>query len=81
MKAALRYVGDPGEDVGEPGERIDFVETRGAEEAEHHRSALAATIRPDEQPCLSATSHVAQLTLGGVIGEAYPAIGKEAGEA
>ena len=57
MKAALRYVGDPGEDVSEPGERIDVVETRGAEEAEHHCSALAATIRPDEQPCLSAPSY------------------------
>ena len=49
VKAALRYVGDPGEDVGEPGERIDIVETRGAKEAEHHRGALATTVRADEQ--------------------------------
>lgn len=44
MKAVLGYVGDLGEDVGEPCERIDVVKTRGAKEAEHHRGALATAI-------------------------------------
>ena len=33
VKTALGYVGDLGEDVGEPGERIYIVEACGAEEA------------------------------------------------
>ena len=45
-------------DVGDPGERIDVVEARGTEEAEHHRSALAPTIRADEQPGFSAPGRI-----------------------
>ena len=44
VKTVLGYVGDLGEDVGEPGERIYIVEACGAEEAEHHRGALATAI-------------------------------------
>jgi hypothetical protein len=44
MKAVLWDVGDPCEDVGEPGERIDVVEPSRAEQAEHHRRTLAATV-------------------------------------
>lgn len=44
VKAVLWDVGDPGEDVGEPGERIDVVEPSRAEQAEHHRRTLAATV-------------------------------------
>ena len=44
VKAVLWDVGDPGEDVGEPGERINVVEPSRAEQAEHHRGALAAAV-------------------------------------
>jgi len=52
----LRRVGDVGEHVGEPGMRIDIIELRGADQRLHDGSALGATVRTGEEPCLAAQS-------------------------
>ena len=59
-------IGDAGEDVGEPGLRVDVVELCGADRGVHERGALAAPIGAGEQPRLSTQSDAAQGTLGGV---------------
>jgi hypothetical protein len=38
-------VGDPGEDVGEPGLRVDAVELAGLDQGIDRRRPLAATVR------------------------------------
>ena len=37
VEPALRGFGDPAEDIGKPGLRIDVVELGGADERVHHR--------------------------------------------
>jgi hypothetical protein len=44
MKPSLREVGNPCEDVGEPGFRVDVVETRCHNERRHHSGSLGAAI-------------------------------------
>lgn len=39
MQPVQEQVGDAGEGIGEPGDRIDVVKPTGADQAEHHRSA------------------------------------------
>jgi hypothetical protein len=43
-KVPGRVIGDAGEDVGEPGLRVDAVELGGADQGVHHRRALAASV-------------------------------------
>ena len=47
-------LGDAGENVGEPGLRINIVHLGRDDQAVHHRGPLAATIRAAEQPGFSA---------------------------
>lgn len=73
-------IGDAGEDIGEPGLRIDIVELGGLDEGVDDGGALAAAIGAAEQPCLAAKRDAAQRALGSVVGEADAAIIEEAGE-
>lgn len=81
MQPVLWDFGDAGEDIGEPGERINVVQPTGADEAKHHRGALSTPIRTDEQPCFPAPSHAAQRPLGGIVCKTDPAIFQECSEA
>ena len=81
MQTGLRQLGDAGEDVGEPGLRVDVVEFGGADERVHHRRPLAATIGAGEEPGLASEADAAQRPLRGVIGQADAAVVEEAGEA
>ena len=44
------YVGDAGDDVGEPGLRVDVVELGGADQRVHGGGALSAALGPGEEP-------------------------------
>jgi hypothetical protein len=70
----------PVEDIGEPGLRIDAVESGGADQAVHDGGMLAAAIGSGEQPGLAAKSDAAQRPFCGIVGEADPPIGEEPGE-
>ena len=76
----IGMVGDAGEHVGEPGLRIDVVELGGDDQAVDDGGALAAAVGAGEQPCLAAERDAAQRSLGGIVGEADPAVVEEAGE-
>ena len=52
----------------------------GDDQAVHEGGALAAAIGAGEQPRLAAECHAAQSPLGGIVGEADPAVVEEAGE-
>lgn len=44
--------GDAGEDVGEPGLRVDIVEAGGLDQGVEDGGALTAAVRTAKQPCL-----------------------------
>lgn len=69
VKPGLRQIGDTDKYVGKPRGRIDAIESGGADQAVHHRGALTATIRADEQPGFPAARYAAQLSLGRVIAD------------
>ena len=73
-------IGDARQHVGEPGSRIDIVELCGLNQRVHEGSPLAATLRAGEEPGASSQSDTAQGALGGIVGKADAAVGKEAGE-
>ena len=50
-------VGDAAEHIGKPGLRIDVVELRCGDEAEHEGGALPAAVRTGEEPRFSAQGH------------------------
>ena len=81
VEPALRHVGDAGEDVGEPGLRIDVVELGGDDQRVHEGGALGAAVGAGEQPRLSAESKAAQRPFGGIVRQADAAVVEEAGEA
>lgn len=64
MKPGLRQISDADKYIAKPCERIDAIEPSGADQAVHHRSALTAAIRADEQPGFPAPRYAAQLSLG-----------------
>jgi hypothetical protein len=68
---ALRWViGDAGEDVGEPGLRIDVVQLRGHEQGCDRRGAVGTPVGAGEQPGFSSEGEAAQRALGRVVEEA-----------
>ena len=79
MDAVLGVGRDAGEDVGEPGLRIDVVEAGGLDERDHDGGALGAAVGAGEQPCPPAQSQTPQGALGR-IAETDPAVFDEAGE-
>ena len=66
--------GDAGEDVGEPGLRIDIVELGGLDQRVDDRGALPTAVGAAEQPGLASERDAAERALGGVVGEADAAI-------
>ncbi len=59
VDAIGRVIGDAGQDVGEPGLRIDIVKLRGDDQAVQEGGAKAAAIGAGEQPGFSAESQSA----------------------
>ena len=45
-----RMIGDPGENVGEPGLWVNLVELCGPDERVHQRRSFGPALRPGEQP-------------------------------
>src|SRR5205085_10667316 len=72
---------DAGEDVGQPGLRVDAIHLGRDDQTIHGRRALSAAVRPTEQPGLSPEGYASQPSFGGVVGEAYAPIFEEEGEA
>src|SRR3546814_5813149 len=68
------------EGVGEPGARIDVVEPAGLDEGVDGRCLSATGVGSGEGPVATADGDAAQGALGGVVGQADPAIVEEAGE-
>ena len=52
MKPVLGDIGDPGEDVGQPGLGIDVIHLGSDDQAVHEGGSLAAAVGAGEQPCL-----------------------------
>ena len=73
--------GDAGENVGEPGLRIDVVHLRGDDQRVHERGSVTAAIEACERPGLPAERDTTQGALGGIFGQAYPAVFEEPGKA
>ena len=53
-------LGDAGEDIGEPGLRIDVVRFCHGDEGVHDRGSVTAAVGSGEQPCSSSGSQTAQ---------------------
>src|SRR5207302_1019562 len=80
VEAGDRMIGDPTQDVGEPGLWVDAVELSGLEHGEHRSSALAAAVRASEQPGLAADCDPAQRPLSRIVGQADASVVEKAGE-
>ena len=74
-------VGDASEHVGEPGLRIDVVDFRRDDQGVHERGFVTATVGAGEQPGLPAERDTTQGPLGGIVGQADPAVLEEPGRA
>ena len=80
-QARDRQIRDPGDDLGEPGLRVDPVQLGGADQGMHEGRALPAALGTGEEPGFSAKRDAAQGAFRRVVGEADPAIVEEPGEA
>lgn len=70
VDASGRMICDTGEDVSEPGLRIDVVEAGGDDEGVEHGGAMSASIGTGEGPVLPPHGDAAQRPLGGIVAEA-----------
>ena len=70
-------VGQPGEDVGEPGLRVDVVELGGFDEGVDGGGALATVVGTGEGPVATADGDTAQGPLGGVVGDAQSGVSRK----
>src|SRR3954451_12902775 len=70
-----------GEDVGEPGLRIDAIHFGCDDETVHGCGALSAAIGPAEQPRFSTQGDTPQASFGGVVREADAPVREEYGKA
>src|SRR5579871_433728 len=73
--------GDAGENIREPGLRIDAIHLGGDDQAVHGSSSPSAAIRSAEQPGLPTKSNASQSSLGGIVGETDAPVLEEEGEA
>ena len=80
LEPSCGMIGQAGEDVGEPGLRVDAVELGGFDERVHGGRTFATAIGAGEGPVVAADGDAAQRPLGSVVGEADPAISQEAVE-
>ena len=74
-----RMVWQSRQHVGEPGARIDAVELGGLDERVDGGGAASAFVGTREGPVVAADRNPAQRPLGGVVGQAEPAVVEEAG--
>ena len=77
MKSLLWHIGDTGQDVGQPGARINAVQLCGLDQAVHGGGALSALVGACEKPSLPAKCRTAQHALGSVIRQADAPITQE----
>ncbi len=80
MQARGRQIGDTGQNIGEPGLRVDIVEACGGEKRQHDSGAVCPALRTGKDPIASSESDTAQRSFRSVVGQADSAIIKEAGE-
>src|SRR5437763_15139190 len=80
VEAGDRMIGDPPQDVGEPGLWVDAVELSALDQRKHRSGALAAAVGASEQPGLAADCDPAQRPLSGIAVHADGAVGEKAGE-
>jgi hypothetical protein len=73
-------IGNMGEDVGEPGLRIDVVEATGRDHRQHNGRTVGATLAAGEGPVAPSQGDASQCALSTIVGQADPAIVEEAGE-
>src|SRR5215831_5366451 len=73
-------IGDTCEHVCKPGLRINVVELASLHEREHDRGTLTAAIGAGEQPRPAPQSNSSERALGGIVGQADPAVLKKACE-
>ena len=73
-------VGDAAEHIGKPGLRIDVVELRCGDEAEHEGGALPAAVRTGEEPRFSAQGYTPERAFRRVVRQADTAVIEEGGE-
>lgn len=73
-------IGDVGENVGEPGARVDVVELRGFDQGEDGSGPATAAVGAGEGPVLASDREATQRPLGGVVGEADAVVVEEARE-
>ena len=78
--ALCRVVLDAGEDIGEPGARIDVVELRGLDQRVDGGGTLGAGVGAREGPVVPADGDAAKRPFGGVVREAEAAVVEEARE-
>lgn len=69
-----------GQDFGEPGFRVDVVESCRGDEGKHDGGAIGAALGAGESPVAPSQSNAAQRSFGCVVAEADPAVVDEAGE-
>jgi hypothetical protein len=79
-RSAWRVIRQAGEDVGEPGLRVDGVQLCGLDQRVHRRRALTTAVGAGEGPVVPAESDPAQRPFGSVVGEADTAVRHEAVE-
>lgn len=79
-KSALRDVGDAGENVGQPGLRIDVVELGRHNERGHGCRSVGAAFGAGEEPRLSPQRKSSKGALSRIVRETDPAIVDEASE-
>jgi hypothetical protein len=80
VDALGRMIRQPGEDVSEPGLRIDLVELRGRDERIESSRPAATFVRAGEGPVAAPERDGTQLAFSGVIGHAQAPVIEEAGE-
>src|ERR1700734_1775403 len=67
-----------GEDIGEPGVRIDVIDPGGVDQGIDRSSAATTFIRACEGPVMATDSNWSDLPLGGIVGHAQPPVVEEA---
>ena len=79
-RCALRVILRSGQDVGEPGLRVDIVEFGGLDQRIGGGGAAAAFVGAGEGPVVAPDRDSAQRAFGGVVRQAQAAVIKEARE-
>ena len=76
----MRGAGDAGQDVREPGLRVDVVELCRHDQCRHDGGAIGTALGAGEEPGLAAEGKAAQCALRRIVGQADSPVRDEAGE-